>query len=1332
MKKMMRWLAFALAGALLAGHIGTAVPAQAASVLADRTAVAREQGAAGTEYADEEQFLKDLAEVLHERTAFLNGDIDEETDPIEATYDLLSDALDTLQEYDGAVFEDETLTDLARNYFAAIRGERTGVCYVYDDYDFGMGLLNGADMVHECVIYMLYKNYGLELNEQEAAEYKELFSEDSEKEEEAASADEALEEILENVTDEAAGEEPAEEAAEEGLAEELAEEAAEEPAEEAEAVEETAEEPAEETAEEPAEAAAEETKTADFDDFLADLSDSYFARQTFLEELEEMPDDGDVIGASIDFYDGMIDAMEPYEGADFGNEVLEDLAATYIDTLYMDRDYIVHYLDSDWLTEDMDAGAGMMRDSVIYVLYRDFGLKLPDNVAASYEEFAKENITEKDATLLPAVERAYEEKPEEPEEPEAPEKPEEPEKTVDGEVTVASLLEGMQEAAKSGMAMDYDVVIDMTMSLFGESESMKMDEKMHIESVGDLAYITMEMSAESDGETTTGEGIGYTEKVGDKYVTYMQQDGEWTRTESDAGQMAIFSELFADKIADEFELSEEDGAYVVSGEIKLDDAASLFGDMFSGDEMLGGSEDLDMSDLMSDLAPAKVAYRFDKETKTLTSADIDMTGTMQDLFDKMIEAFMSSEELSELAGEVDGDQLAALMSMFQFKVNDCTAKMHDVVFDDTIEIVIPDEVRAAAEEPGEPEEPETPEEPEEPEETPDEPVKTGAAPEVGTWRLTDMTEDGEPLSDEDRAMMEAMAGEFFLELNEDGTGLISMFGDTVELRWADGKMFEEGEEDDAIEYTIDGDTLTMGDDEMTMTFTRGGEEPEKEPEEEPGTEVDLNDPVGTWKLVSMKEDGETISDEDLAMMEAIGMEITLELKEDGTGVLTIFDETTELHWKDGIMYEDDEDDAVEYVIEDGVLTMGDDTDELVFAKEGAAPKKDGGEEEKKDDEKDDKKDEDLSDAFETKEFLYENSLGDTYCFVVVHNGSDTAVRIDGDATALDKDGKELGDDEMTISIIGPDETSVGYFYFDDTPDVADVEYDLDFDTEPYEEPIIGALDMELYANDTNVTAVLTNTADVPAAYVQAYAFFFDDDEELIGYDYAYVTDLDNEIKPGATIGVQVNSTEDYQSAEVYLVGAAASEYRTVKETIDPKDLKVKEYSIETAGGDTRYFLVVTNDSDEVVRYGANGIAYNEDGEPLGAGDFTLDVLGPGETSIGYFYLEGVKDVDEVVFTQAGEKDPNYLPVISDLETEVEEGDEEVEVTVTNNGDKAARFPEAYVLFFDKDDNLVACDYAYMTDDDSEIKPGASVTKTISAYEEFDHAEVYLTGYADKD
>ena len=172
------------------------------------------------------------------------------------------------------------------------------------------------------------------------------------------------------------------------------------------------------------------------------------------------------------------------------------------------------------------------------------------------------------------------------------------------------------------------------------------------------------------------------------------------------------------------------------------------------------------------------------------------------------------------------------------------------------------------------------------------------------------------------------------------------------------------------------------------------------------------------------------------------------------------------------------------------------------------------------------------DQFEFNEYKYEDGIGDTIYFLVVKNNSDSTVSFESNGTAKDSNGNVLGSAECSIDVLGPDEQSIAYFYFDGVTGIDSVDYTKTFDTDSYYKPVISNLDVEGNLNEQNATLTVTNKGSYAAQFVRAYALFFDADNNLIRFSTNYITDGDSEIKPGATLSAQLNSydSEDLTAA----------------------------------------------------------------------------------------------------------------------------------------------------------------------------------------------------------
>ena len=154
------------------------------------------------------------------------------------------------------------------------------------------------------------------------------------------------------------------------------------------------------------------------------------------------------------------------------------------------------------------------------------------------------------------------------------------------------------------------------------------------------------------------------------------------------------------------------------------------------------------------------------------------------------------------------------------------------------------------------------------------------------------------------------------------------------------------------------------------------------------------------------------------------------------------------------------------------------------------------------------------------------------------------------------------------------------------------------------------------------------------------------------------------------------------------------------------------------------FLTIKNNSDFNVDVSASVKFYDEAGKLIGAQDADQKAVESGYSTILYFMP------DEKFAKMEYELDVNETKrwdcVLSDLSYEAVEAKNKVILSVKNNGEEAAEFVQAYVLFFNGD-NVVGFAQNYMTDDDSELKSGKTVSKEMDCYEYFDSYQVFLSG-----
>ena len=373
----------------------------------------------------------------------------------------------------------------------------------------------------------------------------------------------------------------------------------------------------------------------------------------------------------------------------------------------------------------------------------------------------------------------------------------------------------------------------------------------------------------------------------------------------------------------------------------------------------------------------------------------------------------------------------------------------------------------------------------------------------------------------------------------------------------------------------------------------------------------------------------------------------------------------------------------------------------------------------------------IPDGFETSSYIYESSYGDTTFFLVIKNNTDSAVSISGNALAKDANGGSIGAGNFSVDVLGPGEETITYSYFNNVSGVDSVSFQMVTKTEPRYTPVLGSLDVKRFDNGENVSLSVTNNGSVGAQFVEAYALFMDADNNVVRYASTYLTDVDNEIKPGETLYGQLDSYDSYDHALVYLTGRSDGKANHTEYPFDAAQLSVREFWFESRWGDTYVFLAVTNNSDTDVAVQGNAAALDAAGNVLGAGDLSIDVIGPGQESIGYFYFDDVTGVDHVDYKLQGDPDSYYVDIIAGLEGDASINNNNVVISLTNNGPIPAKFVQVYALFFDANDNMVDWDYVYVTDDDNEIKPGSTLSAQLDTNEAFDYAELFITGRGSK-
>ncbi len=187
----------------------------------------------------------------------------------------------------------------------------------------------------------------------------------------------------------------------------------------------------------------------------------------------------------------------------------------------------------------------------------------------------------------------------------------------------------------------------------------------------------------------------------------------------------------------------------------------------------------------------------------------------------------------------------------------------------------------------------------------------------------------------------------WIELKAKGKATLSLSGDEFNATWSvDGDKFTLKQSGDTYTGTLKDGVLAIDLGGIIYTFEKEGAQSGKTGnagnagnttvEPKPG-KTEAAAEVGYWTLLRADSSaGNAMSEEDVAMFKDLGIEMFVDLKEDGTGVL-VFDDPANITWAGGIITAEDGT-KLSYKLENDLLKIEMDTEVYVMTRgEGSAP-----------------------------------------------------------------------------------------------------------------------------------------------------------------------------------------------------------------------------------------------------------------------------------------------------------------------------------------------------------------------------------------------------------
>lgn len=176
-----------------------------------------------------------------------------------------------------------------------------------------------------------------------------------------------------------------------------------------------------------------------------------------------------------------------------------------------------------------------------------------------------------------------------------------------------------------------------------------------------------------------------------------------------------------------------------------------------------------------------------------------------------------------------------------------------------------------------------------------------------------------------------------------------------------------------------------------------------------------------------------------------------------------------------------------------------------------------------------------------------------------------------------------------------------------------------------------------------------------------------------------------------------------------------------------KQVKVKDYSYVNSIGTTWYCMEITNNSSVTVSIETNVTAKDKKGKTIGASSESENAVEAGYT-VCLTHMFDDAEPESYDYTLSVKEEEYHSPVLSDLSYETSDTGKKVIVSCTNNGSEPAEFVEGTILFF-SGKKLLGHSSAYFTDDDSELKPGNTISEEFDYYgnKKYNKFKIYFTG-----
>ena len=374
----------------------------------------------------------------------------------------------------------------------------------------------------------------------------------------------------------------------------------------------------------------------------------------------------------------------------------------------------------------------------------------------------------------------------------------------------------------------------------------------------------------------------------------------------------------------------------------------------------------------------------------------------------------------------------------------------------------------------------------------------------------------------------------------------------------------------------------------------------------------------------------------------------------------------------------------------------------------------------------------LVEQMEIEAFSVSGLNDSCYYIIFVTNNSNQLVQIRAEITSYDAQGNATDSSYDSINGLAPGQTSYLSVWFGDQTLAQSFDYTLNV-TEEEHYGSIEAVTVEYSQTPDGIVVAATNNGDTDAAFVKACVIFMKDGVPVY-MDETYIVNDDSMLPAGETLAAEFYCDIEggFDEVRIVLDGRVIDPNATPEQPISTELLDIETYACPMYDEYCYYTMYITNNSDQLVKIGANMIAYDAQGNMIGASSDTVYALAPGQTTFVIADFNHWAQVQNIAYTLHVTEEDDYYRSIEAIEFSYSQTADGVLITATNTADEDIVNVQARVVFL-KDGKPVYVDSEFLCNADSlsvVISAGETVTVPVYSYADggFDDVVIALRGH----